>query len=292
MPAWLLLPSVAATPKPRSPPMGWSSWNAFYCNVHEDDVKANADLLVSMGLRDLGYSYVNVDDCWSAKDRGASGELVPDPDAFGSGIPALAKHMHDRNLSLGLYTSQTSATCAGRAGVYGHEAADSRQYCGWGVDYLKIDLCGGEAYADLNTSWVKFAAGLGACAHPIEMSVEYCGAEHPGGPAGTDPVSGCGAWIGGLADLWRTSSDLQPTWDSVYATAKLNDQMAGAASVGPGHFNDPDMLQVANFLFADGNECRHVGGPELARRPDAQRYVHFVGRTTPANTSAERPTVR
>ena len=259
--------------KPRSPPMGWSSWNAFYCSVTEDDVKSNADLLVSMGLRDLGYTTVNVDDCWNGKSRSASGALVPDAASFSSGIPALARHMHERNLSLGLYTSQTSQTCAGRAGAYMHEAADSAQYCAWGVDYLKIDLCGGEQYSALNTSWIKFHEELGKCERPIEMSVEYCGKSHPGGPPGTDPVTGCGSWVAKLADLWRTSADLQPTWESVYGTAALNDAMAAVAR--PGHFNDPDMLQVANHLFAQAVPCPshpplpplETLDPILTRRP-------------------------
>eukprot|EP00947_MAST-08B_sp_MAST-8B-sp1_P003689 g3689.t1 len=252
-----MLPSASGLLKLRTPPLGWSSWNAFYCNVDEPSVRANAELLDTLGLRDAGYSFVNIDDCWMNETRGADGRLRV-ADKFPSGMPKLAADLHAMGLKLGLYTSQTSKTCMGRAAAYGHEAIDTETYCEWGVDYLKIDLCGGDQYSMLNTSWSKFRSAFDKCAQRrgggddegMVMSVEYCGPDHPG-KGSTDPVTGCGAYVGDYADLWRTSSDLQPMWPSMYQTAASNDAMATVAR--PGKVNDPDMLQVGNFMFQEGN---------------------------------------
>tara|TARA_B110000208_G_scaffold181537_1_gene232376 strand:- start:4382 stop:5119 length:738 start_codon:yes stop_codon:yes gene_type:complete len=233
----LTLVSASTPALPRLPPMGWSSWNAFYCNVHETDVRTNAALLTSLGLRSKGYSQINIDDCWNNETRGADGKLRPAL-SFPSGMKVLASDMHAQNFTFGLYTSQTSKTCAGRAAAYGHEAVDAETYCKWGVDYLKIDLCGGDHYPLLNTSWIKFKEGFSQCDHPIITSVEYCGIDYPSGDSkvvaatGVDPVRGCGEWIAGLANLWRTSSDLQPLWSSVISTAAANNVMASVQKIG------------------------------------------------------------
>ena len=219
--------------------MGWSSWNAFYCNVNEDNVKQNADLVVKMGLRDLGYNQINVDDCWNTVNRSAAGKLVADPKSFKSGIPSLANYVHKQQMKLGLYTSQTAKTCAGRAGAFGHEASDAAQYCDWDVDYLKVDLCGGEKYDAVNQSWIAFQRAFAKCSSPTVLSVEYCGPDHHDGPT---PLAGCGRWVASLVDLWRTSSDLQPMWDSMYSSAAANAAMVTVAR--PGHYNDHDMLQA------------------------------------------------
>lgn len=124
-----------------TPPMGWSSWNKFGEDINEDQIKAIADALVSTGLRDAGYVYVNLDDCWHAPGRDADGNPMCHPVKFPSGIKALADYMHERGLKLGIYSDAGYRTCAEMFGSAGHEYQDALQYARWGVDYLKYDWC-------------------------------------------------------------------------------------------------------------------------------------------------------
>jgi hypothetical protein len=202
----------------RIPPMGWSSWNAFYCNIDEDKIKTNLKLMKSLGLKDLGYDLINIDDCWNLANR-TNNKLQPDPTKFPD-MKNFSAYVHSNGFKFGLYTSQTSQTCMGRAAAYEHEAIDTQTYCDWNVDYLKIDLCGGDHYSHLNESWIKFRKAFDECetkrGSPIVMSVEYCGINHPdyghaasydndtlvergafASELGGDPVTGCGEWIPG-----------------------------------------------------------------------------------------------
>ena len=173
-----------------------------------------------------------------------NGTINADPTRFPGGIKALADYVHSRGLKFGVYTAQHAQTCQDRPGSYMHEAIDVESYCNWGVDYLKIDACRGAGYAQHNTSWIKFRAAIDACSKkrgfPIVMSVESC----------DDPsASGCGAWIGKLANLWRTGGDIQAYFGSVMGNAAENTKMAAHAGptggpLGGGRWNDPDMLQV------------------------------------------------
>src|SRR4051794_33787951 len=141
----LALPGSAAAVNDglaRTPPMGWSSWNHFGCGIDERTVRGTADALVRSGMRDAGYRYVNVDDCWMAADRDASGGLRANPGRFPSGIPALAAYLHARGLRLGLYTSVGATTCQGLPGLAGRESGDLARIASWGADYLKVDFCG------------------------------------------------------------------------------------------------------------------------------------------------------
>ena len=186
---------------------------------------------ISLGLSSVGFLYVNVDDGWQVA-RNSTGYIIEDPARFPSGFAALASGLHAMGLRSGLYTSATSLTCQDRPGSYGFEAQDAASYCAFGVDYAKIDLCGGAHWPERNTSWIKFRSGLDKCAasggRNITMSVEYC-------DAGQD----C-SWISGLADLWRCSGDIQSNWPSILHNLDAAD--ANAAAQRPGHYNDPDML--------------------------------------------------
>ena len=200
-------------------------------------------LTVPMFSLDL-LEYVNIDDCWQVMRTASNGTINADPTRFPGGIKALADYVHSRGLKFGVYTAQHARTCQDRPGSYMHEAIDVESYCDWGVDYLKIDACRGAGYAQHNTSWIKFRAAIDACSKkrgfPIVMSVESC----------DDPsASGCGAWIGKLANLWRTGGDIQAYFGSVMGNAAENTKMAAQAGptggpLGGGRWNDPDMLQV------------------------------------------------
>ncbi|XP_021904042.1 alpha-galactosidase 3 [Carica papaya] len=125
----------------RTPQMGWNSWNFFACNITETVIKETADALVSSGLADLGYVYVNIDDCWSNITRDSKGQLIPDPETFPSGIKALADYVHEKGLKLGIYSDAGVFTCQVRPGSLFHEKDDAKLFASWGVDYLKYDNC-------------------------------------------------------------------------------------------------------------------------------------------------------
>src|SRR5450830_514958 len=125
-----------------TPPMGFNDWNAFGCSVSAELIEQTADALVASGLKDLGYEYVNIDDCWSTRERGEDGRLVPDPVKFPEGIAAVADYVHSLGLKFGIYSSAGTTTCAGYPGSLGHELVDAQSWADWGVDYLKYDNCG------------------------------------------------------------------------------------------------------------------------------------------------------
>ena len=127
-----------------TPPMGWSTWNKFGCNVDERMVREMADALVESGLAEAGYVYLNIDDCWHASERDADGFPQCDPERFPSGMKALADYVHSKGLKLGIYSDAGRRTCAGRFGSFGHEYQDALQYARWGIDYLKYDWCNTE----------------------------------------------------------------------------------------------------------------------------------------------------
>ncbi len=121
--------------------MGWNSWNRFGCNIDEGLIRSTADAMVNTGLRDAGYKYVNIDDCWMAGSRDAQGRLQADPTRFPGGIRALADYVHARGLKLGIYESAGTATCQGLPGSLDHETVDAQTFASWQVDYLKYDNC-------------------------------------------------------------------------------------------------------------------------------------------------------
>ena len=199
---------------PQSPPMGFNSWNFYHCNIDENTVRAVIDAMVSNGMKDAGYEYVNIDDCWQV-ERFENGTIQPDPVRFPSGMKALADYAHSKGMKFGVYTAKGSVTCQRRPGAYKHEKTDAQSYCDWGLDYLKNDDCGGATWNVGNTSWKLFTEGFQECYEKtgryIVRSVEYC----------KDPNS-CGKWIADSANLWRTTSDVQATWSSVMSNIHNN----------------------------------------------------------------------
>ena len=228
----------------QTPPMGWNSWNFFAEKVTDKDVRAAADQLVSTGMRDAGYVYVNIDDTWEGQ-RDASGLLHTNakfPD-----MKALGDYIHSKGLKFGIYSSPGPKTCAGFEGSLNHEAQDAQMYADWGVDYVKYDLCSfiddvmvKQAPHDsaaqmklMQAAYVKMANAMKATGRPMVLSLcQY----------GWDAVWEWAPALGG--NLWRTTDDVNATWDRI---AVIGFSQAGLEKyAGPGHWNDPDMLEVGN----------------------------------------------
>jgi alpha-galactosidase len=227
---------VAATP-----PMGWNSWNHFAGKIDDAIVRAQADAMVSSGMRDAGYVYINIDDTWQGQ-RDAQGVIHANskfPD-----MKALADYVHGKGLKLGIYSSPGPKTCAGFEGSYGHEAQDAQTYAAWGVDYLKYDLCSfGEimkaagspeaAHKLMLVAYTKMHSALLKTGRPIVFSLCQYGA---------DAVWRWGASVGG--NSWRTTGDIS---DKYSRMTEIGFEQAGLSRfAGPGHWNDPDMLEVGN----------------------------------------------
>ena len=221
-----------------TPPMGWNSWNKFACNVSEKLIRAAADALVATGMKDAGYQYVVIDDCWQVR-RDAAGKIVADPERFPSGIKALADAIHAKGLKFGIYSDAGSMTCAKRPGSKEHEAQDAKTYAEWGVDYLKYDWCNTDGQ-DTHDAYAKMSQALRATGRPIVFSICEWGNSKPW------------TWAQGIGHLWRATGDIQDCWDcgkswGGMGVVHIIDLMADLYPYsGPGHWNDPDMLEVGN----------------------------------------------
>ncbi len=229
----------------RTPPMGWNSWNHFACNVKDSDVRAAADAIAANGMRQAGYVYVNVDDCWQGK-RDDQGMIHPNekfPD-----MKALADYVRNKGLKFGIYSSPGPKTCAGFEGSYGHEEQDARQYAAWGVDYLKYDWCSAEQVykrSEMQAAYKKMHDALRSTGRPIVYSLcQY----------GLEAVWRWGASVGG--NLWRTTDDIQDNWDRMSVIGFAQEGLQKYA--GPGHWNDPDMLEVGNGKMSRDEYLTHM----------------------------------
>jgi alpha-galactosidase len=226
-----------------TPPMGWNSWNKFGCNVSEDLIKSMADGMVASGMKDAGYQYVVIDDCWQVS-RDVDGNIVADATRFPTGIKALADYIHSKGLKFGIYSDAGEKTCAGRPGSMGHEYQDALMYAKWGVDYLKYDWChtgkrnAEEAYATMRDA-------LKAAGRPIVFSMCEWGTSKPW------------LWAADTGNLWRTTGDISDHWAgknkwpdggccSLGVLDILDLQVGLDSFAAPGHWNDPDMLEVGN----------------------------------------------
>ena len=217
-----------------TPPMGWNSWNLFACKVSDAVVRAAADAMAANGMKDAGYRYINIDDCWQGQ-RDAAGNIQGNerfPD-----MKALADYVHSKGLKIGIYSSPGPKTCAGYEGSYQHEEQDARTYAAWGFDYLKYDWCSADQVfknSDMPVVYKKMGDALKATGRPIVYSLcQY----------GVDAVWTWGAQSGG--NLWRTSRDIEATYNSIVALG-FTENTGLERFAGPGHWNDPDMLEVGN----------------------------------------------
>jgi len=228
--------------------MGWNSWNKFACHVNEALIRSATDAMVSTGMRDAGYRYVVIDDCWQGS-RDSNGFIQADATKFPSGIKALADYVHAKGLKFGLYSDAGTKTCGGFPGSRGHEFQDAQRYAEWGVDYLKYDWCNTDSQ-DAPSSYLTMSQALQAGGRPIVFSLCEWGGSKPW------------LWARNIGNLWRTTGDIADLWDGIHPNGyslgvmKIVDMQAGLEPyAGPGHWNDPDMLEVGNGGMSD-NEYR------------------------------------
>jgi alpha-galactosidase len=238
----------------KSPPMGWNSWNLFQSHIDDKTVREIADAMVTSGMRDAGYVYVNIDDTWEGV-RDAQGNLGSNkkfPD-----MKALADYIHSKGLKFGIYSSPGPRTCAEYPGSYGHEDQDAKTFAAWGVDYLKYDWCGARmiySHDALQAVYQKMGDALLKSGRPIVYSLcEY----------GSGNVELWGAKVGG--NLWRTTGDISDTWTSMIGN--IEKQVPTAPNSGPGHWNDPDMLEIGNGHMTDEEFRTHMSLWALAAAP-------------------------
>ena len=210
--------------------MGWNSWNKFGCDVSDKLIREMTDAIVSTGMKDAGYQFVNIDDCWQVS-RAADGTIVVDPDRFPSGMKPLADYVHSKGLKFGVYTDAGRMTCQKRPGSYQHEAQDIKTYASWGVDYVKIDWCYSDGL-DPEVQYPKFRDAIAQSGRPIVFSICNWGVKAPW------------TWGPHTGNLWRTTGDISDKYNSMSLIGFSQDGLGKFA--GPGHWNDPDMLEVGN----------------------------------------------
>lgn len=228
----------------KTPQMGWNSWNKFACDINEELIREIADAMIERGIADAGYVYINLDDCWHASERDADGFIQCDAERFPSGIKALADYVHERGLKLGIYSDAGTHTCGGRLGSLGHEYQDALQYARWGIDYLKYDWCSTDNI-NAKGAYTLMSNALRAAGRPILFSMCEWGTAKPW------------EWAKDIAHSWRTTGDIWLSFDQVqdlgtwkaWSVMHILDMNADLRRyAGPGHWNDPDMLEVGNGL--------------------------------------------
>jgi alpha-galactosidase len=226
-----------------TPPMGWNSWNTFACNVDEALIREMADAMVSSGMKDAGYTYIVIDDCWHGQ-RDSLGFIHPDPQRFPSGIKALSDYIHSKGLKFGIYSCAGDKTCGGRPGSRGHEYQDALTYAQWGVDYLKYDWCNNTGLNSVG-AYTTMCDALFAAGRPIVFSLCEWGDTK--------------AWEWGkdVGHLWRTTGDITDCFDcevnhgtwSSWGIMKIVEMRKDIRQyAGPGHWNDPDMMEVGRGM--------------------------------------------
>ncbi|XP_051877216.1 alpha-N-acetylgalactosaminidase-like [Pristis pectinata] len=237
----------------RTPPMGWIAWERFRCTtdcnsypdhcISEELFKVMADKLVEDGWKDLGYKYVNIDDCWSAMVRDVNGKLQPDPERFPSGIKGLADYVHSKGLKLGIYGDLGHSTCGGYLGTLLETVdVDAKTFAEWEVDMLKLDGCNSNS-TERSIGYPKMSHALNATGRQIVYSCSW-----PAYEDGLPPKVNY-TLIGELCNLWRNYDDINDSWSKVLAIINWfgDHQEDLQPAAGPGRWNDPDMLIVGNF---------------------------------------------
>lgn len=232
----------------QTPPMGWNSWNKFACNVNEAVIRKTADAMASNGMKAAGYEYIVIDDCWHGT-RDANGFITEDRTRFPGGMKALGDYIHAKGLKFGIYSDAGTKTCGGRPGSQGHEYQDALQYARWGVDYLKYDWCS-TGVRNAEEAYATMADALRATERPILFSLCEWGNSRP--------------WLWGakIGNMWRTTGDITDKWEGrhgyswgVASIVDLNEPLWPFAA--PGHWNDPDMLEVGNGGLSDTEYRAH-----------------------------------
>lgn len=213
--------------------MGWNSWNTFQTKISSQLVHDIVDVIIKSGMKEAGYQYIVLDDGWMSHQRDSSGNLVADPEKFPEGMKALADYVHSKGLKFGLYNCAGTQTCAGYPGTRGHEFQDARLYASWGIDYLKFDWCYTKGM-NQQEAYTTMSKALKAAGRPMIFSLCEWGTSKPW------------LWAAPVGQLWRTTGDIGPNFKSVLSIIHLQDTLNRYA--GPGHWNDPDMLEVGNGM--------------------------------------------
>jgi alpha-galactosidase len=233
----------------KTPPLGWNSWNKFGCNVNEKLIREIADSMVSGGLKDAGYEYLVIDDCWQV-GRDQEGNILADPRRFPGGMKALAGYVHSKGLKFGIYSDAGTGTCENRPGSRGYEFQDARQYAAWGVDYLKYDFCN-HSTQNSEASYSIMRDALAKSGRPIVFSICEWGSTKPW------------LWAKDVGNLWRATADIVNKWSGSekwggLGVVQILDQLNGLETyAGPGHWNDPDMLEVGNGVLTETESRAH-----------------------------------
>jgi alpha-galactosidase len=233
----------------KTPPMGWNSWNKFQGQVTDAMVREMADAIVKTGMRDAGYIYVNIDDTWESGHRDAQGNITTNnkfPD-----MKKLADYIHSKGLKLGIYSSPGPRTCAGYLGSYRHEEQDAKTFAKWGIDYLKYDWCSAsQVYENDRDTMVNAYAKMGQALLDSGRPIVYSLCQY-----GNHDVGEWGAEVGG--NLWRTTGDIRDAWDSM-SRIGFDQQVGREKFANPGHWNDPDMLEIGNGHMTDTEYETHM----------------------------------
>lgn len=242
-----------------TPPMGWNSWNCWGLSVSDEKVKASADAMVSSGLINHGWTYINIDDGWEAPKRAKDGKILTNnkfPDMKG-----LCDYVHEKGMKIGIYSSPGELTCGGYLGSYGHEEQDAETYAAWGIDYLKYDWCSyGDKVDQSNPRLVEYKKPYIIMKHALDKQARDI--VHSLCQYGMGEVWKWGAEMG---QLWRTTGDITDTWNSMYSIGFA--QHDNTEFAGPGSWNDPDMLVVGKVGW----------GPNLhaSRLTPDEQYTHI-----------------
>ncbi len=242
---YAILPAQKYSNIALTPPMGWNSWNKFGCDINETLIQQVADAMVESGLKNAGYEYIIIDDCWHGQ-RDTLGFIQADPVRFPSGIKALADYIHSKGLKFGIYSDAGNTTCAGRPGSRGHEYQDALTYAAWGIDYLKYDWCDTEGLSGIG-AYTTMSQALRKAGRPILFSLCDWGHNKPW------------EWAKEVGHMWRTTGDIYLCWDcahdhggwfswGILKILDMHHDLNIREYAGPGHWNDPDMLQVGNGL--------------------------------------------
>ncbi|RFP20395.1 glycoside hydrolase family 27 protein [Duganella sp. BJB488] len=261
-----------------TPQMGWNSWNTFACNINEQLIRDTADAMVKLGLKDAGYEYVNIDDCWHGT-RDKDGVIRPNAERFPSGIKALADYVHSKGLKLGIYSDVGATTCGGHPGSRGHEYQDAITYASWGIDYVKYDWCDSKGLSAVG-AYTTMRDAIRSAGRPMMFSMCEWGESKPW------------EWAADVGHSWRTTGDIYPCWDcefnhgswSQFGVLRILDKQAGLRKfAGPGHWNDMDMLEVGNGMSEDEDRAHFsiwammasplIMGNDLRSMPEATRRI-------------------
>jgi alpha-galactosidase len=227
-----------------TPPMGWNSWNAFQANISEKLVRETVDSMISSGMKDAGYTYIVLDDGWMMMERNKMGDLVPDPVKFPNGMKAVADYVHSKGFKFGLYNCAGTKTCGGYPGARGYEYQDARLYASFDVDYLKFDWCSSQGL-NAKEAYTTMSKALRLAGRPIVFSLCEWGDNKPW------------EWASEVGQLWRTTGDIyncfdciknNGTWNAWGAVQIMDKQKGLRKYAGPGHWNDPDMMEVGNGM--------------------------------------------